>query len=327
MSKLVEFKDGLRSIFKPQKISNIWKKDAIFCAIIVVPLFLHWVILGFIPQIDAILQSFREYDPLTQTYSFLPEGHLFDNYKRWFDMVFKDEQIAGYIANGYLLWSVGFVLGFLNIFVCFIVGRKCFLHNFFTTVMLIPSIIGGFTLLLVFQFFMEKALPVYAFDIFGLNVPWDLISNEKTSLVTNMIFGAFIGFPGSLLTYVGIFNRIPDDLIEYGQLEGLTFWGEFKCLGWPTIYPMWYLGNLTILTAGLNYVGPGFELFGGDAYSHGLATFGYHVYIITRFGENGIEQANFCFSAANNLILGVASIISAILGRKLLAKGDKEVIF
>lgn len=327
MSRMIEFGNGLKSIFRPKKISKIWRKEAGFCAIIIVPLVLHWIILGLIPQIDSILQSFREYDPLTDTYSWLPEGHIFDNYKRWFQMVFADKTVAGYIFNGYKLWSVGFLLGFLNIFVCFVIGRKCIFHKFFTNVMLIPGIIGGFTILLVFQFFMEKALPVYAFDLFGLTVPWDLISNEKTALATSMVYTAFVGFPGALLTYVGIFNRIPSDLIEYGQLEGLTFWGEFKYLGWPTIYPMWYLSNLTILTAGLTYMGPGFELFSGDAYSHGLATFGYHVYIITRFGENGMEQANYCFSAASSLIIGVVSIISAVAGRKLLSMGDKEVVF
>ena len=162
---------------------------------------------------------------------------------------------------------------------------------------------------------------------FGKTIPTDLITNENTSLATNMIYGLFIGFPGALLTYVGMLNRIPDDLIDYGRLEGITFLGEFKYLAWPTIYPMWYLTNLGIFISGLSYMGPGFELFGADAYSHGLATFSYHIYVLTRYGENGIEEANYCFSAASGMIMAFVGIIGVVIGRKILSRGDKEVIF
>ena len=156
MDRKIELKQGVRSLFHHKKISKIWKKDAIFCATIIIPMVAHWIMMGFVLQVDSIFQSFKEYNPLTGKYTFLPQGHLFDNYKRWFNMVFNDPIVAVYILRGYLFSLIGFASGFLNIFVCFVIARKCPLHNFFVNILLIPGIVGSFTLLVIFQFFVEQ---------------------------------------------------------------------------------------------------------------------------------------------------------------------------
>ena len=43
MSRMIEFGNGLKSMFKPKKISKIWRKEAGFCAIIMIPFCVYLV--------------------------------------------------------------------------------------------------------------------------------------------------------------------------------------------------------------------------------------------------------------------------------------------
>lgn len=322
----------MQSIFKRntrKKHGKAWWKEAGFCLVILVPAVVQWLILGLFPQFDSVGMAFQKYDAANDTFVWLGKGHAFDNFAKWFQLIFTDKQVGRYLLNGYLFAIIGIIEGFFSIFVTFVVARRLPLYRFFTNVMLLPSIIGGFAMLLIFQAFCNTGLPEIMRVWFGVeNFPKLLSVNSKYALVTTLFWNFFIGFPGSLLMYVGMFRRIPEELYDYGRLEGLSLSGEFRVLGWPTLYPLWYLSNLGILTIGFSAMGPGYGLYGNYAYEYGVATWAYHLFIITRFGAPGDNPANnYCFSAASAIIQAAITLCGVLIMRKVLERGDKEIQF
>ncbi len=287
----------------------------------------HWVVFFLYARWTSILNAFQEFDGLTETYHYLPWNRLFENFEKFFKEVFTNKETGRYIFNGYLFWAFSFLISQFSILIAFYVHKKYTLSGVMFFILLIPGCLAGPMMPTLFKFFVEKALPSIAKQ---LNWEGDytlLFSRQETALGVSLFMSAFFAFPGAVLFYVSQFGKIPTEQVEAAQLDGITFVGEFIHIAFPAVYGVWSLGNLTILTAGLTYGGPGYTLYRDKAYKYGMVTFGYDL-LIRVLGTDGVDpRYMYGYSAAVNLTMSILSIIGIQTMRRLMDKLDPNKEF
>lgn len=298
-----------------------------FATAIALPLFLHFVFMVAIGMADAIALPFQEFNG--REFVALPMDDLFKNFNDFFSDVKNDPDTLRYIGNGYLFATIGFFFGLFSLFLAFAAARKLPGFSFFTWILILPGIFGGLINYLLFKYFVEKALPVIMLNWFQKEIPL-LFVEESTALGTTFFMQYYFSFAGSLLFYTGQFGKVPNELWEYGKLEGLSFLQEFIYIGFPSIFSVWSLSHIAILTTGLTTTGPGYALYGANGYKYGVVTWGYHMLVTVLTGRQGDSlrpEYAYPYTAAVNLVTALLQMAGAFIMVKVFEKLDPQAEF
>lgn len=298
-----------------------------FAAAIAVPLFLQFLFMTVIGMVDSVVLPFQEFNG--REFVSLPKDDLFRNFKAFFSDIKNDPDTLHYIGTGYLFSLVGFLVGNFSLFFAFAAARKMPGFSLFTWFLILPGVFGGLINYLMFKYFVEKALPAIMLNLFNKEIPL-LFTTESTALATTFFMNYYFSFAGSLLFYTGQFGKVPNELWEYGKLEGLTFFQEFRYIGFPSIFSVWSLSYIGILTSGLITTGPGYALYGANGYKYGVVTWAYHMLCTVLVGQQGSSlrpEYSYPYTAAVNLVTALLQMAGAFIMVKLFDKLDPQAEF
>ena len=307
------------------------RRDWIFCLCIAIPILAQWLIFYVYSRINSVLSSFQYFntahalDPTQPMYLFLPKEDIFRWYKMYFQDLTQDPEIAKYLFNGFLFWLLSYLVGIFSIFIAFAMHKKFPGHKLMTTIMIIPGALSGLVTTLMMKYFIERCIPALAFEFGAVDLSKFqlLLSRPETALGACLAMSTYMAIPGSLLFYLGQFNRIPEELVEYAHMEGIGFFGEFWHLAFPTIYPVWSMGNWGILVAWLNATGPGYALYGLDGYNRGVMTFRYHLQITILGGKDGLYPEHwYPYTATVGVVDSMLSLMSIAIMKRIFDKFD-----
>ena len=138
---------------KEKKKKSVGRRNAeIFCICVLAYMLIHWCIFYVGQNINSILLAFQKFDPVTQEHVFLGSGHFFDNFKRFFYELFKDEKISGYFPKGALYHSVGLLALPLSWMLSFIIYKKLLCTEIFKVVFFLPSILSSMVIAMLFRY-------------------------------------------------------------------------------------------------------------------------------------------------------------------------------
>lgn len=120
-------------------------------------------------------------------------------------------------------------------------------------VFFIPSILSAVVLVTVFKEMIKTDGPLSKMLlIFGYKMP-SLLTNPLTAKWVIVAYTMWTGFGVNVILYQGAMSRIPDSVIEAGELDGVTGFGElFRIITpmmWPTLSTTIILSLTGIFTA------------------------------------------------------------------------------
>lgn len=221
------------------------------------------------------------------------------------------------------LYLIGWIFAFPGYLSCYVLFKKCWGHYAFRTIFMIPNVLGGMTMVMIYKYMVTVNGPIFnlAKSIFG-SLPADalnkgLLGSEQTAWTTLLCIKFLPHIIGFNIVQTGAYARIPEELFEVGKLDGLGFIREFWTIATPLTWSTMAIGFTTGIAA----------IFTGDCgvflYTqgqNGTATMGFYIYWQTyqiSGAGGGVYRPVYGYPAALGLLLTCATIPLVVLMRKL----------
>lgn len=288
------------------------KKDAIFCALMLVYPLIHFTVFYIVVNASSLAMAFQYYK----------DGqYIFDWGKSNFDKLFyslKHETVlSDSVVNSTILYLCSMLIGEpLTLLFSFFIYKKVKGSKFFKVILFLPTIISSLVLVLIFSYFVDQALPEIMGKIFGVETV-GLLTTNKTQFITVLVYSLFMGFGPKVLIYSSTMSGINESVVESASLDGITFFGEFIYITLPMIFStiQTYIvaGLATFFTNQMNL----FSFFGTEAMTN-LYTLGYYLYVQTQIATANGSFAMYPYLSLLGLLMSCIAIPVTILVKKLL---------
>ena len=153
-------------------------------------------------------------------------------------------------------------------------------------------------------------------ELFGKEYANPLV-NPTTATNVILVFSFWVGFGTSLLMFVGAMNRVPEEILEAGLIDGCGMWQEFfkimVPLTWETLSTMILLTTMSIFTA----TGPILYFTGGQ---NNTNTLSFWIFNETR---NGVYN----YPSAVGLFFTIAALPIVVGCRWLMNKVNSDISY
>ena len=307
----------------------------IFCVCTLAFFLVHWVIFYVFQNLNSILLAFKRFDTEKVELVYLDAAHLFDNFKRFINELFLDPSVSSYFWHGVMYHLTGLVALPISLMFAFVIYKKMFLTGLFKVILYLPAILSAMVVALLFKIAMLDGFRGIWMLFGGAYAEFKApLVSETMALPTLIIYQFFLALPGSLLINVGTMSRVPNDLVEYGQLEGLSLWKEFLTVTVPLMFPVLQIYCLGMFTGFFTASGPAFAIYGDGKTTmyapEAIKSFGYYMQISVisdKASAVGDVRHNYGFTSAANLTIGLVSIPIVWSTKKLLDKFDPNAEF
>ena len=264
-----------RTIFNNKKRRN----QFIFYTSIVILPFIQFLIMYVGVNFRSILFVFQKYNEYEAEYA-TKFSYFGENIAEAWNNLFGNNVNLTYAwKNTLISYSVGLLMTFINIFICFFIYKKVLFAGWFKVVFYIPSIVNGFVTIFAFRYFVERGLP----RIFPNNPIFTesggLIANANTAFWALTIYTIWSGLGGGLILTIGQMSRTSVSVLEAAKIDGVNIFQEFIHVVWPVLYPVVTIGLYTGVT-GIFLAGPPTFAFFGESADPQLYTFGYYMFTL-----------------------------------------------
>lgn len=295
---------------RPQKITRISskkKKEKIFFWCLVAYPLLQFLVFYVIVNINSILLSFKKFDVETATFKYVG----FDNFIAFINDITNDYGMITALSNSVKLYLLTLIIALpLNLIFSFFLYKKIPGAGGFRVVLFLPQIISALVVSLMFRYFVENALA----SLIGQN----LLQTKSTGFNTIIFFTIWASFGTQILIYTSSMSKISKDLIEFGELEGMSLLQEFWYITLPSIFPTITI-FLVIGVAGLFTSQAGLYNFYGPSARQDLQTLGYVFFVkVIRNNESSFSQ--YPYAAAAGLLFTMVAAPITLLVKYLLEK-------
>lgn len=222
---------------KKRITQKIAKKYMFVGAMLAWPL-LHFLIFWLYVNVDSIRMAFMLWDPQTATY----QWNGFDRFRDILDSIFvnPDASIINYIKNSLLVFPVNNLIMLpLSFTLAFFMAKKVPLGPVFRIVFFLPSILSTVVMAMSYRYMFHPDFgPVDSLlvKIFGSTPDWfDTTGNTAMGMV--FFFTVWSGLGYKMLLLEGAIERIPQEVIEAGKLDGITLFREMISVTLPLVMP------------------------------------------------------------------------------------------
>ena len=156
----------------------------------------------------------------------------------------------------------------------------------FIWILYLPSVLSSVVMVTIFRNIVEVNGLVSALSIaMGKGAVTDLLISEKTAKWMVWCYNTWMGFPGAYVLVTAALRRIPEEIIESAQLDGVTPRTEFFKILFPLIWPTVQVLLLQKVTAILSADGPILLLTGGNADTYTIGFWYYDQVILSHSYE------------------------------------------
>ncbi len=234
-------------------LSRKAKRTIFIVVMLAYPLTQFILFFGYV-NLDSIALTFQSFSWTEGKYVFVG----FQNYKIVIHNILTSESTKRMLLNSFSFIIVNsFIILPLSILFSYFLFKKIPLSGFFRVVFFLPSILPIVVLTMTFSFLFDSNLgPVNSIITTLFNVPVaDLPSwfgSYPTSQYMIIVYCIWAGLGFNILLLSGAISRIPKELIEYGELEGVGVIQELRYivipLIWPTITTTFVLGLTAMYT-------------------------------------------------------------------------------
>lgn len=305
---------------------------AIFAYALVAYPFLQFLVFYVYVNLNSILLSLQQYDVMTGVFTFRED--LFGNFKDVILDIAHDANMKYCVQNSLVAYAIGLIVGFpLNLCFAYVIYKKIPAHGFFQVVLFLPQILSSIVISMMFMTFVREVVPAIMDEIlkpeqiyamFEQDFFPDLLHHPNSKFGIMVFYSLWAGFGSALILYSGAMSRIPDSIIEYGELEGITLMKEF----WYVCIPMiWSTITIFLVTgvAGIFSNQLALYNFYGKEADVISRTLGYHFYVMV-LGEEA-RYVDYPYASAAGLLFTFVAAPVTLLARYLLEKYGPQVEF
>ncbi len=198
---------------------------------------LHFIVLYFGVNFQSIAMAFQRSVPGTNI-----RYWTLENFQR---MIFE-----GFGGNDPLLWEATinsltffafsfFLLTPLNIFVGYFFYKEIWGYKVFRFIFYLPAVIPVTVLATLFRYIIapeSSGLLQTLLSLTGITIP-NLLGTTEYAMKTLLVYQFWTGFTGFLMT-TNAMRRIPHEVVESAQLDGITATKEIIFILIPLIWPI-----------------------------------------------------------------------------------------
>lgn len=283
------------------------KGDILFyCLVLLIPI-AQICIFYFGVNFQNILMSFQSYSTKENLFYWDPNANI----SRFLSDI-KNASFWIMIRDSFVVWlCTQFAGTIFALFFSYYIYKKRTLFKFFKFVLFLPSIIPALLLVLIFQFFMNSAMPAF------LHIEDGLLTHSRSYFWIITAYTVWISFGSQVLIYSGAMDQIPEEVIEAGKLDGASPFIEFVSIVIPYIVPsittFIIAGVATIFTNQNNlYSFFGDNIIGTDK------TIGYYLYSLV--SSSGSGMSNYCYASFLGLMSTCVAIPLTFAVRKIMSR-------
>jgi ABC-type sugar transport system permease subunit len=227
--------------FEAKKIKKRRKfKRNLFIFLMLAYPILQFLIFWLYVNINTVIMTFQRFS-LSEK-DFVWNG--LNNYSDLFNQLKIDyNTLLPSIKNSLLYFPFNnFILLPISILCSFILSRKIAGYKSFRVIFFLPSIISIVVLTMVYKFMLDSSLgPINKLlEAIGLGkvIPsggW--LGNENTAQSTIFMYCLWAGIGYNVVLLSGAINRVPKEITESAQLDGIGMWKELFYIVIPLIFP------------------------------------------------------------------------------------------
>lgn len=293
-------------------------KTIFYWSILAFPL-LQFIIFYVGVNLNSFALAFQNFDYSGNGYTFVGFDNLFKNFLD----VFKEFQEAKFLQtavwNSVLVFVLGLVIGLsLGLLFSYYIYKKCALSKFYKVILFLPYIISSITLVIIYKYFVEQAVPEVVLKIFNIEMD-GLLSNQNTEFGAILFFTIWTGFGVQTLIYSSSMSGISNEIVEAAKIDGITPLKEFLLIDIPIIAPTISVFVVSsVATLFVNQMNL-FNFYGVEA-PYGIYTIGYYIY--RGVSAAGTTLSDYPYYAAFGLIMTMITIPITLLVRKVMNKLD-----
>ena len=271
--------------------------EFIFLAVILAYPLLHFAVFYIGVNFNSILLAFQKYD---MDYNLQWNG--FGNFVDVFNSLKGSTLLGTSVWNSLRVFFWTTVIGFpLNMLFSYYLYKRIIGHQVIRFIIMLPSIISGMIMSLLFVKFVSGALPRLFYNI-GLTLP-DLLHDPEYTFGTMLFYTLWTGFTSSLILYPNAMNSIPKEITESAQLDGVNTFKELLYIIMPLIYPTITTFFVTGVASLLSFSGPLFAFYYYNAPPE-VYTSGYYLFVRV-MASDGIT--GYPFAAAAGILFTLSS--------------------
>lgn len=266
--------DVNRAVLLRQKKMNKLR-ELLFILIVTAYPIINFLIFYLYKNISSILLAFQEYN-IDHELSWIG----FKNFEVFFTELFTpgNTYLIG-LKNNLIAYAVDLLLFKpMQFALAFFIYKKAMLGGTYRFVMMIPSIISGTVVALMFSRFIN-AIPLFMRTL-GVNDFPKLLQDPSTRFGMTLFYDFWNGFGMTVIYYYNAMNRIDDEMIESAQLDGINYVKEFIYISFPMIFPTVTTFLITGFSGLIGGSGPLYLFWKLDAPTD-VYRFGYILYRMT----------------------------------------------
>lgn len=211
----------------------------------------------------------------------------FENFQKVFSEMQGGGLLLTSVKNSLLMYAISLIVcNPLYIIFSYFLFRKCVGHQVIRFVIMLPTLLSGFVVSLIFKQFVENALPAM-FVSMGMEDFPNLLRHPDYAFGTTLFFSIWLSFATSLIVYPNAMNAIPDEVLEAGRLDGVNTVQEIWHIILPLVYPTFTTFFVTGFAAIFTSAGPLVEFYQFNAPQQAYNV-GYYLLAQTMNAENAM---------------------------------------
>ena len=161
------------------------------------------------------------------------------NFNRLIDVgsrVFSGEgDLLVYLGNTmiYFLNSIIVMMPLIT-FIAYFIYKKIFMYKFFRVMFFLPAIVSSVIFVALYRRLWESGGAIYNFltETCGVVAPSDgFLQSRAWAKWMILIYTIWTGFGTNLILMTGAMNRIPEEVLEAANLDGVGVLREFRLFG------------------------------------------------------------------------------------------------
>lgn len=209
------------------------KKNLFLITVFTIPT-LHFLIFWLYTNISSIAMAFQNR---------IGEFIWFDNFEWYISDMFapipKVKALEG-LVNSLKFWVFGLLVETPTaLAISYFFFKKIKGTEFFNVVLYLPCIISSVVMATVFKNFLSSVGPLASlFEAMHKEFPL-LLYNSEYAMGAMLFYNFWTGFGTSLILYTSAMKKIPEEIFEAAQLDGITLWKEFIYIVFPLIWSLY----------------------------------------------------------------------------------------
>ena len=283
-----------KSVTFEKRKANVLKH--LFCyALLLIPM-AHFIVFWLCVHAEALILPFQDADTGAFT---------FENFKTVFVMFEPGGPLVEVLGNTLLYYAQHLISAFViaPLFAYFLY-KKILGYKLFNVIFMLPMIVSTVVMVGIFKNIIAKDGFIGAVwtEIFGEYK--NPLLNPDTSTLTIIVYCLWTGFGMNLILFSGAMVKIPPEIIESVQLDGIGFMQEFFTIELPLIWPTLSISLLLGVNGIFSASGPILYMTGG---MYNTWTINYWFY------EFVIKGQEFELASAFGLVLSLAGAPLTVL--------------